>query len=142
MIIRLGKFTYSIWTSINELPSSSLCSSRYSQKMKEKQRRQFPYGSAILMIALHFFDFKDAVQNYSNVWKKERTTKNQHWNHDLKVLTTNAKQKDTDIVTNGKHKQRKDVLTVLWFYGFTVLSFAGVLVYRFAGMVDMQVNNK
>ena len=47
-----------------------------------------------------------------------------------------------DIVTNGKHKQQKDGLTVLWFYGFTVLLFAGVLVYRFAGMVDMQVNDK
>ena len=94
------------------------------------------------MIALHFFDFKDAVQNYSNVQKKKRTTKNQHWNHDLKVLTTNAKQKDMDIVTNGEHKQQKDGLTVLWFYGFKVLSFAGVSVFRFAGMVDMQVNNK
>ena len=110
--------------------------------MKEKQKRQFPYGSAISTIALHFFDFKDVVQNYSNVQKKRKNNQKSTLKLWPKLLATNAKQKDTDIVTNGEHKQRKDGLTVLWFYGFTVLSFAGVLVYRFAGMVDMQVNNK
>ena len=138
MIIRLGKFTYSIWTSINELPSSSLWVERWRRNEEDNfhmavRSQQSPYISSTS---------KMPCKTIATFEKKERTTKNQHWNHELKVLATNAKQKDMDILPNGKHKQQKDGLTVLWFYGFTVLSFAGVLVYRFASMVDMQVNNK
>lgn len=50
--------------------------------MKDKQKRQFPYGSAISTITLHFFDYKDAVKYYSSVQKKEGEPK-----IDIKFIT-------------------------------------------------------